>query len=788
MNQKGFFFKMGLFICSAIFLSAQSQDGDRAYLDRLSRSAGNKIVLLGQWKADELIKWNNIINTDDLSGYDLTILGRNNAIWMLSFNYIADDGSRPNPNKENELSDFETWVLRQSGSPSSRWAAFDNSNRVITAGTEIPEIKVLDAAMVRFGIISNLRQLRAFLMEHPDHIDARTDLLKEVRRRALLAMPKDTNEELDEFNDLRNWGVLAREFDSAMNTDWISFNLDFLRVTEPQLERYSPLMKAVFRKHIGSVETVLREFPSNENLWDLWGWMAISLNDRPVFQFVRNLDSFNPCPSPKVAVWLTSLAKSLEDWESAIQMSKPGSVFDRIIMETRVTWSPNRFSSRLVSMGIPGFPEYSSYYPLLEALLKLGQAEEANNIFDELIRRMGTGVAQSAADIARSNNLEELAENWSKGIPTKQIPFCNPIEWGKPQIVIAASYDSSEYQQLRSVTNGMNLRWPIYTAGEAHKKTLAWTGDEFRYALVDGYGLVIEEGTEVPTRGELEEIVKRKDIKTISERALEFLKDYPDHIEAQIANGIESLLEAIYTIDMAKIGQELDPSQDDLIWGKAASAWAKVINHDKAIFAVPNFYAKKIDLHSPLMDSLSRRLLQKIETALHRSPSSDALWNLWLFWRNAGGNERDFESLLESVKPSPMEVKGSCPPPNVLEIYYNECKEKGEWPKIIKLLSEVWDREISQQVLENNSKEKLNEKPTLLFPQLGDNVGVPLIEALLNSGDRQEADGIFNAWLDCGGSFSTPSDLIELARNFNAERLANEWEEKVKKYQLSVVR
>ncbi|MCL1892889.1 MAG: hypothetical protein FWG02_01465 [Holophagaceae bacterium] len=763
-----------VFFLSPYFVHAQ--DSNLAYLERLNRFGGNKIILLGGWNADDISRWNKILESDDLAGYDIKLLSRNNAMWMIDFN-LKD--SQRNPNRESDLSAFEAWVRSQYGSHTSRWVALDELGRVIVSGIDIPEGKALATAMTRFGITSTLKQLRNFLQEYPDHIDARTDLLKEVRRRAVLAMPKDMEDDLDGFSDLRTWGVFAREFDSAMNTGWIGFNLEFFRPEAPLPERHSPLMKKTFTKYIGRVEELLRELPSNIELWDMWGWMARGLDDHPVFQFIQSIESFEPCPSPRVSAWLTGLAKSKEDWESVIQLAKLSREFNRYMQIQRDGWTPNWYSQRLVSINIYGYPENSSYYPHIEALLKLGRVDEANDIFDELVRTRGADRAQHASELARTNGFEELAEIWSKGIPTKLIPFCKPPKWGQPAIVTNFGWDSVEYQQLRSVVT--LSKWPevVTSTWGDQNKSLSWDGDDFRWAILDGNGLVIDEGDKVPTLDELKEIIKKNEIKTKNEVIDAFLRIYPDQVEAQIENCLLLLSDAVQEAKTININGELELSQDDLLWGKLSLPWNKLINHEYAIFAISGVLSDGKKLYSPLMKSLSLRFLPKIEVALHRIPSSEALWNLWLFWRNAGDAERDFESILESVKPSPTASKGTWPPPHVLNTYFLECGEKKEWKKIIKLLSEVWDREISKQNVENETKEKINEKPKLLFPPLGDNVGVPLIEALLNIGNRQDADGIINVWLALGGSFSSPARLIELATNLASETMAKEWESKM---------
>ena len=769
-------------IAPIIFLALQGQESNQAYVDQLNRFSGNKLVLVGEWSAEDLSKWNKMLDSEDLSEYDFRLLGRSNQLWTRVLG--ADLG------QNITLRGLETWISQQSGVLGSRWVAFDGSNRVITSGINIPEAKTLSSAMERFGIRSTLRQLRNFLMEHPDHIDARADLLKEARRRALLAAPKDAAKDLDTGDDLRTWGVLAREFDLAMNLNWVGFKLDFFRPEENQPEHFSPLMKTAFRKHMGRVEAAIREFPANENLWDMWAWMSRTLGDwggRPIFQFVKSLEasSFSAkqkCPPPKVAAWLTGLAKSRGDWGTVAELASIGRSFDSNVVDSIFPWHPRTITVRRFKTNIPGYPVESAHYPLIEALLKLGRIDEANDAFDELIRATGTKDAQGAAAIAKSSGFEELAEAWSKGVMAKPVPYYRlpgGLGKGQTQVVASAEYGSPEYQQIREILDDIKPRLEVHYTWD--KKTLGWTGDDLRWALIDGDGLVITQGAGMPGAEELQKAISENNIKTDKELAEEFLQNNPDNIEALITFGINSIHDSLGAVEKANSPESLlSADQDYAVWGKTVSSWAKILDHENALFAVPTFYAGG-DTQSASMKALSRRYLPKIETAVRQSPSSDALWSLWLFWRRAGGREREFEQMLESIAPSPMALNGTCPPGNVLNEYYRECEENNLWPQMIKLLRDPWDREISRQIAENDAKARTNEKPNILFAQLGDDVGFPLIKALLQAGRRQEADEIFKVWLDCGGSFSNPADLVELARKFGGERLAVEWGEKMKR-------
>jgi len=763
-----------------VFLAVHAQDADQGHLDRLSRFHGNKLVLLGNWAVKDTGKWRDILASTDMSEYGFTLLDRSNAMWLLL----------PNSDKYGGMDSIEAWLRRLCGSPAARWVALDASNKVISFGKDAPDAKALASSVEAFGIKSALRQLRDFLKLRPDHLDARADLLKEVRRRALLALPPELNGDMDKGDDLRTWGVLAREIDLAMNSDWLGYKLGFFHPEAREAEVHSPLMKAAFRKHIGRVEDAIREYPTNENLWDTWAWMARGLtgddgNGRPLFQFIDSLEPFTlpggpTCPSPKVASWLTQVARSKGDWDAVIRMAKLGRGFDSNVLVSNVSWSPGLFQGQTASMPIEGYPEKSSYYPHIEALFKLGRPNEADVVFNEMLRIAGPWTAAGAADIAQANGYEDLAAKWSKGAPETPVPYFRPVRFGEIAIVVRADWDTSNYKQMVQLIKSLGQKLTVYgTTDSCRAKTLHWTGDDFRWALIGGDGLVLEQGKQLPTMDELGEMIEKYSIRPPRALAEEFLKKNPHSMEALLTLGIEGIINGVSAIQDRQGDGDLDSGSDDAIWGTATSAWTKILNDDRALFALPDFYVKNAEPRSHTMRLASKRFLPKIEAALARSPASKPVWDSWLFWRTAGGNERDFEVFLESIEPSPMELLGSCPPAIVFAAFYDECRKGNKWPQMVKLLKEPWDRGISKQLADNAAKEKEKQKPTLVDATLGDRVGLPLIEALLNIGRRQEADETFKSWLDCGGGFTNPAELIETARRLGGEMMAKEWERRL---------
>jgi hypothetical protein len=201
------------------------------------------------------------------------------------------------------------------------------------------------------------------------------------------------------------------------------------------------------------------------------------------------------------------------------------------------------------------------------------------------------------------------------------------------------------------------------------------------------------------------------------------------------------------------------------------------------------------------MKSLAKPLLRELESLLERKPSSEKLWIAWLYWRWVEGTERSILPLIEAIKPSPVSKPGTVPPGRIFGAYYEECQKTEKWDKVVELLRTVWDREFSR-ILEmqredpdfsvsvaitnqSNSYTSVKNFKTRYIQSkaaaLGDSVGIPLIQAYLNDNKPQDANEIFNAWLNCGGKFADITTTVELAKLKGYNRLATEWETKTAK-------
>ena len=174
-------------------LSAQS-----VFEYSLNSYKGNKIVLLGDWKAPDLSKWKETLDSEAIYGHGFQLLTRDRLMGNPGNLFVLREGNIPA---------FEQWIKQKYGlANSAKWAALGMDNKLIVAGAQAPSAKEFDE-MLGKGIKTPQRMLRDFLRENPGHVDAMTDLLTEVRRRALHVMPPYPAEDLGTEKDLLTWTI-----------------------------------------------------------------------------------------------------------------------------------------------------------------------------------------------------------------------------------------------------------------------------------------------------------------------------------------------------------------------------------------------------------------------------------------------------------------------------------------------------------------------------------------------------------------------------------------------------
>ena len=813
-------------LLSAICLPLLAQTG---FEYALSRQKGNKIILLGEWRAEEISKWKATLDANGIFEHGFSLLSRGNL-----GESAGSPGSMWFGIKQSDVGAFESWLHHRYGlSRGARWAAIGLDGKLMSSGTQVPAPKEFETFLDQKGIKSPLRKVRDFLRENPSHREAMADLLKEVRRRALHVMPADTTEDLGTEKDLLTWGVMANETDKIFSGDWAGLELPFFAPHKPQPEKFSPLMRKVFRKHLPKVEAALRLDPANDSLWSIWGWMARSQPNYRWDTFVNSIETFDfpiesvSCPSSAACVWIVEQAKAKGDWAMVAKFAERarGYTTDTSEMARKIEWSPRGVVIFNDQKPIEGYPDKSAFEPHLEALLRLGDVEGANRVYDELLRSAGATQSDStkdqvsagilakaklATDVAKSLGMQDIAKIWEMGRlihPIQKFPELKMNSYlYRPYFYIFADMDSDFFKRFVRACSGLYPRLNLERPNPWKDNNIGWKKDNGeRWGLFAGDNSILAQGTTVPNPETLQSAFRSNDIVSSMDYFRAWLREKGSSpgIELLLAghlisyNNVQTI---IWSDGDATFGTSLEiedeggpdgnrENLDAARWGEAARLLSRLLGSPNALYRLDLAPAKGAAAKSQLMKSLSSQYLNTIEPLIETKPSDERLWNSWLFWWHVAGDERPLEPLVERLVPSPLSTSGDPVPISIMDEYYESCVKNGNWPKVIGLLKTVWDRQFERMnEAKAQQEEKLDEEAKLrqrLMNQtsdhFGDQVGVPLIEAYLRDNKPVEADEIFKAWLDSGKQFNGIAKLVALAKELGQERLAREWEARAAK-------
>ncbi|MCL1893339.1 MAG: hypothetical protein FWG02_03740 [Holophagaceae bacterium] len=736
-----------------------------------------KVILLGEWASADKAIWRRTLDAEGIFEYGFTLFDR------------AAYGRTPQGLSNSGVEMFERWFYQFSGTPhATKWAVLGMDNRLIASGTKALDVKEFSDLLDRNGIESPQRIIRAFLQKHPDHIDAISDYLREVRRRAISRLStnatteSETEKDLNKETDLKTWGVMAAEIDRIFNGQWGGMALGFFRPDLLQPECFSPLLRVSFTRQISKVEVALQEQCDNEDLWDIWAWMARCLPDYKWERFLKIVDSL---PSPKVCAWLVAEARSKSDWNTVIDLSNRAKLYFLVDREERHTWIPGGQQDSYASVNIiKDWPLKSAYIPRLEALLRLGRIEEAHNVFDELIRMepdFSKNNVKLAAEVARLADMEDVAILWERGEQVNKLPHLGMYSVGSGFLVLGE--DSDDYvKEFRERMKGQDREAriiPNKPSKDPRLEPMGWRDEDgHRWAFIDHTLLAIAEGREIPSADEMQRIISRLYPNYIEERRQKIRENQGDYNSMLrlafnlIWRNTRAMASETYTIP-------LSDEEDDALWGETARLLNRVLtNAPHLLIDLPFVFKPPAGIErSQLLKALSTRYLKEIESNLRKKPSSDNLWFQWIFWSAVEDGSSDIAPLIEAIEPSPFAVPGTVPPYFVFDHYYNECWQKGAWHKVIELLKTPYER----QKLRIDEARIKDPNYKITDTKFGESVVSPYIIALLNDGKSSEAIEVFEEWTERGGTFANPLKLIEAAKESVSERLARDWEDKINK-------
>ncbi|MCL1892886.1 MAG: hypothetical protein FWG02_01450 [Holophagaceae bacterium] len=750
-----------------IGICLKAQAPEQQHLAQLNRFPGNKLLLLGKWTATERAVWNVLLDSEGIFEFDIKILETSGDEMQSAFS-------------RTDSSEFDRWLSAKYVLRGSRWLVLDSFNQAIAHDAKLLAKDEFISRLESAGLKNPVKLLRDFLRIYPNHLEAKTDLLKQLRRRAikLQSTYRDKNEgnkQLDPEADLLTWASLAQAVDDLFKGNWQGIEIPFFRAEEEdQPEQYSSTMKAVFARHIAKVEAALQVSPNIQSLWDVWAWMARSMENRDWKKFLLSLDAFTytgslHCPAPNVAVWLLKEAKAIGDWENVVELGKIGRNRWSYHGEEETIWIPGGWGMSSRRMPLEGYPIDTSFIPMLEGLLKLDRVEEANTIFEDILLLEGEAKREIMLKLAQSSGQSSLVQAWQTKVLDNSIPRLGGL-WnaGGPTII------------------GFGIVWrgPIQFSkihfqfvGREDANKLGWPKDGKRWALLDDNNRLVIEGEDELKEEPIFEALAKIGYKTPGELARMYLREHPSNTYAQYVLASELSIDAVLKMSQLDMDDN-ETLSDDLdydLYSECAKIWRTYYENElvlnSQIQASNRLYQTT---NSNLMREVAKVVLPRLETALQQQPMSDYLWGTWSTWRKIGGNTRSFASLLENLVPSPLVASGTFPPAKVMHDYYTECVAQERWADAAKLLLQPWERELARIDAINLNK-GADFSYSIPLAQAW-RIGKLLITALLKDGRIYEAEDVVEAWTSRGGKFENATDIIELAKKLEYMSLAVKWE------------
>ncbi len=335
----------------------------------------------------------------------------------------------------------------------SYWILVTQGDQVLTKGTSVPSHAGLLQVLLGAGFHDRVKELRSFLRQHPESLEAQERLIALLRQRgetaaqrfmglavaspeaplekgdlagylrAADALPQADLREatpLTPLQDLEAWGGFAQALDQAFRSgSWRELDLAFTREGRP-VDAASPTLLALYQRVQPEVEAALQQDPGSEPLWDLWIWMAQARGGGGLRALLATLV---PSPLTSKADWpperalrlLFATAHTLQEWRALRDHLQDRWEATPHLLQHRMPVGPAALPGAQASNAALLEREWaSSLEPLLESSLRCGEMAQADALVRETLdASYWPALPAKAAAVARRCALNPLAARWA---------------------------------------------------------------------------------------------------------------------------------------------------------------------------------------------------------------------------------------------------------------------------------------------------------------------------------------------------------------------------------------
>lgn len=206
--------------------------------------------------------------------------------------------------------------------------------------------------------------------------------------------------------------------------------------------------------------------------------------------------------------------------------------------------------------------------------------------------------------------------------------------------------------------------------------------------------------------------------------------------------------------DLDPIAAAMTEGEDERIWGDYARAlgglvedpaWADGTGGVGLRLVMPLPTSPAWLRASPRCRDAAAKVLDAVEALLHRLPTSQSLWGVWI--PLAGSLDRPLDPLLASLEPQPLS-RQAWPPPDLRLLVVHEAMAARNWSRAEALLKEPWRALLLLQRDANATRPAPGETqgPSLLTAPQWKGIGQPYVESLLRQGRTREAEDLLKDW------------------------------------------
>ncbi len=312
------------------------------------------------------------------------------------------------------------------------WALLGPGPRILAEGTEAPTAEALVQAHRASGLPTRVGALEAFLRDHPEHDEARAQLVLALRGPAelhterLAPPPKDATQPpslLPAEADARIWGPYADHYERFMASGaWRRTAGEAgplpLAASLSEAAPRSPRLRALAERLLPEVETHLRRRPEDPRRWKVWLSLRAAVpGSRPheVLAGLPPLPGSRTWPPQAALEAFVEDARQQNDWRTVEPLLeeayRQSLAFLQRMEDAARKDAPGGRPDLGSSFGFGGWTGELAL--LVEAKLRLGRLEEADRIFMAAYGRVPRSkMAEQAAALARECGAEPLGAKW----------------------------------------------------------------------------------------------------------------------------------------------------------------------------------------------------------------------------------------------------------------------------------------------------------------------------------------------------------------------------------------